>query len=71
MEPEANAPDIKYLFQRIQDKCEILEAIMLLEFHDMNHLSGDPAKRNKIQRDLVHEIKSVTADIRTQTIGWK
>lgn len=71
MEPEANAPDIKYLFQRVQDKCEILEAIMTLEFHDMNHLSGNPATRNKIQRDLVHDIKSAIADIKTQTIGWK
>lgn len=71
MEPQASAPDIKYLFQKIQDKCEILEAIMLLEYHDMNYLSGDPSKRNKIQRDLVHDIKSATTDIRTQTIGWK
>lgn len=71
MEPEANAPDIKYLFQRVQDTCEILEAILLLEYHDMNHLSGDPSKRNKVQRDLVSNIKYAVQDIKLQTVGIK
>lgn len=71
MEPEANAPDIKYSFDRIQTNCDILKAIMLLEYHDMNYLSGDPERRNKIQRELVEQIEVLVKEIKIKTIGWK
>jgi len=71
MEPEANAPDIKYTFQRIQTNCDILKAIMLLEYHDMNYLRHDPEERNRIQRTLVDQIEVLVKEIKIKTIGWK
>ena len=68
MEPEANTQNIRFLYQRVENKCEILEAIMTLEFHDMTLLSGDPAKRNEIQRQLVYDIKQTVESIRLQTL---
>lgn len=71
MEPEANSQDIKYSFDRIQTNCDILKAIMLLEYHDMNYLRHDPEERNRIQRTLVDQIEVLVRDIKIQTIGVK
>lgn len=71
MEPEVNAPDIKYSFDRIQTNCDILKAIMLLEYHDMNYLRHDPEERNRIQRTLVDQIEVLVKEIKIKTIGWK
>ena len=71
MEPEVNAPDIKYSFDRIQTNCDILKALMLLEYHDMNYLRHDPEEINRIQRTLVEQIEILTREIRIKTIGWK
>lgn len=71
MEPEANTPDIKYSFDRIQTNCDILKAIMLLEYHDMNYLRHDPEERNRIQRTLVDQIEVLVKEIKIKTIGWK
>lgn len=62
------APDLNYLFQKAESKCEILNAIMTLEYHNMTYLSQDPATRNQIQRELVFEIMCTIRDIKNLTI---
>ena len=71
MEPKANSPDIKYSFGKIQTNCDILKAIMLLEYHDMNYLRHDMEERNRIQRTLVDQIEVLVRDIKIKTIGIK
>lgn len=71
MEPEANAPNIKYSFDKVQTNCDILKAIMLLEYHDMNYLRYSPEELNRYQRMLVDQIEVLVRDIKIRTIGIK
>lgn len=71
MEIESTQPDINYLFDSIRTNCEILQATLLLEYHDMNYLNGSPTTINKKQRDLVQGILNDITDIKIRTIGIK
>lgn len=44
----------------IYELAEELEAILLLEYHNKNHLSGDNKTRNKEQRSILRTIKHLT-----------
>lgn len=56
----ANTVSDKYLFDKIDTELSKLLAIMTLEFHDKNHLSGSDASRNVVQREMViHSMQCV------------
>ena len=45
--------------QTIYELAEELDAILLLEYHNKNHLSGDDKSRNEAKRNIVGGIKSI------------
>lgn len=58
----------RYLFDDINAELEKLLAIILLEFHDKNHLSGDDSSRNIIQRDMVKRVINQVQSLRIRFV---
>jgi len=49
----SNGQNIEKVFDQITTNLEVLGAIMALEYHDKNHLSGDNESRCRKQREIV------------------
>jgi hypothetical protein len=48
---------------RIYELAEELEAILLLEYHNKNHLAGSPKLRNECARSILRDIKELSATL--------
>ena len=53
----------EYMFDHIRAKLEVLGAIMALEYHDKNHLSGDNESRCRQQREIVNSTYRLVCDL--------
>jgi len=55
-------------FEAIESNLEVLAAIMALEYHDKNHLSGDNESRCREQRSIVEHTHRLLFHLKTTII---